>query len=352
MRSRPLIERLTANWPVKIISVTAAIVLYLFYRIGSLEERFLSVPLRIDVQNEFVPVGENPNSVRVTLRGSEDEIFLIIEDDIDAYVDLTDRDREGQFREPVMIRKTGTAENTDVEITVQPVEVTVTIERRIVKSLEVLPDIVGFPARGYELTRYGVSPSNLEVEGPRSAVESLNQIRTEEINLEGRTENFTIRVRVNLDVPSASLVGSDIVEFNGTIQEVVVSRSFDDVPVEAVGLEPGLAAELEQTRGLLRLRGPQLVMESLDVSQIGLFVDAAQADTPGEYRIPIRARHPEATEATDIVPDEVTINVVETEDQESEGSGSGEPDAPEESGGSGQSPSPDAPAGESPVTGG
>ena len=45
MTGRALLERVFSNWVVKVLSVAAAVVLFLFQRIGSLEERFLGVPL-------------------------------------------------------------------------------------------------------------------------------------------------------------------------------------------------------------------------------------------------------------------------------------------------------------------
>ena len=88
MRSRwtGILER---NWPAKIISVVAAIMLFLFYRATSLEERFFSVPLNVIVNESYAVASEVPKSVKVTLRGSEENIFLILEDDIEVYADFS-----------------------------------------------------------------------------------------------------------------------------------------------------------------------------------------------------------------------------------------------------------------------
>ena len=120
-----------------------------------------------------------------------------------------------------------------------------------------------------------------------------------------------MRVRVDLEVPSATIVGSDIVEFNGTIQEVIVSRSFDDVPIDVVNLDRRFDAELDQATGLLRLRGPQLVMEALDSSQIGLIVDCTSVEETGEAVLQLDASYPDETEMTDLVPDEVRVTITE-----------------------------------------
>ena len=88
MRNRRFFERILDNWPAKIISLAVALVLFLFYRIVNLEERFFNVPLSIEVPENFTASGNYPRSVRITLRGGQEEIFHILEEDIRASADL------------------------------------------------------------------------------------------------------------------------------------------------------------------------------------------------------------------------------------------------------------------------
>ena len=57
MNPRQLLERIAHNWPVKVLSVALAVLLFLFYRISSLEERFFSVPLDLRINENLVPAG-------------------------------------------------------------------------------------------------------------------------------------------------------------------------------------------------------------------------------------------------------------------------------------------------------
>ncbi len=314
-RTRVFVERLLSNWPVRILSVVAAIVLYLFYRIGSLEERFFSVPLSVYVGASFVAVGDVAESVRVSLRGAPDEIFLILEDDIEAYVDLTEHDREGQYRMPVMIRKRGTAQIGDVEITVDPLTVTVTQERKVVRTLDVYPVVSGFPAEGFELAEYDIDPSSVEVEGPRSAVETLTRIRTETIDLSRRAEDFAIRVRVQVPDPLATIVGSDIVEFSGRIRPIVVAKLFDSVPVVVTGVEAGLVAEPTESTGEIRAGGPMLTVNALVSSDFSLIVDCTGITEPGSYELPVAPVLPRGTTEISARPTRVTV-VLSSENEE------------------------------------
>ena len=57
---RNLFERAAHNWPVKVLSVALAILLFLFYRISTLEERFFSVPLELRIDDEYTPASTLP----------------------------------------------------------------------------------------------------------------------------------------------------------------------------------------------------------------------------------------------------------------------------------------------------
>jgi len=97
------------NWPAKVLSIGLAIFLVVFHRMNLLQNRFFSVPLKIETPGNLIPASSYPRMVRVTLRGEANGINPILEDDIEAYLDLSKHTEAGSYREPVQIRKLGTA---------------------------------------------------------------------------------------------------------------------------------------------------------------------------------------------------------------------------------------------------
>lgn len=319
MSSRDFLSRIASNWPVKILAVVAAIILHLSYRIGNLEERFFSVPLVIEVSESFVPVGNIPRSVRITVRGTADEVFLLLENDIEAYVDLTDHAREGQFRVPVLVRKRGTAANTELELEVDPLEVTVTQEQRVVRSVDIAPSISGFPAEGFELAEYSIEPTSIEIEGPRSAVEPVENATTDEIDLTGRAEDFTIRLRSYIDAERASIVGSDVVEFTGSIEPVIIARFFDAITIAPVRIPDGITVALGMGSGSVRVRGAFSVMDGLTARDLRLRVDCSSMEGPGSFELPIEIITPDGVEVISVQPNRVEVTAIAiTDSPESE----------------------------------
>ncbi len=317
MRTRSLLERLFAHWPAKILSIAAAIVLFLFNRVGTLDERFFSVPLRVLHAPNYVPAAPYPRTVRVRVRGSEEEIW-ISEDAIEAVADFTEHDREGVFREPVEIQTRGNALGASLEIQIEPMEVTIQLEEKTTKSLEVFPTLKGFPAQGYELTQYFLSPSSVEVEGPRSKVQNLRVVHTEKVDLTGRNESFTIRVRLVQPDPLVTFLGGDVVEFRGMVQESIVVKTFEEVDVITFDLSPGLEIVGRLPTGRVRLQGTQAQLETLRPGRIRILVDCSDITAPGRYSIPARPDAPRGMLVLDFEPIDVTIVVdaVATEEGE------------------------------------
>ena len=89
MKFRALVERSLHNWPVKIISIAAALLLFFFYRVSSLEERFFNVPLSLSFHENYIPAENVPKTVRIVIRGRDADIKLVLEDEIEASVDFS-----------------------------------------------------------------------------------------------------------------------------------------------------------------------------------------------------------------------------------------------------------------------
>ena len=105
LNGRKLLARAAENWPAKVLSIALAIILFVFHRMSMLEDRFFSVPLNLEINSNLVPASSYPRMVRVSLRGDANSIYPILEDDIEAYLDLTRYTDRGHYRAPVQVRK-------------------------------------------------------------------------------------------------------------------------------------------------------------------------------------------------------------------------------------------------------
>ncbi|HEY9594353.1 MAG TPA: CdaR family protein, partial [Spirochaetia bacterium] len=154
MRERRLLRILLTDLPVKVICLAAAVILLLFHRVTALTERFFSVPLDVNTPSGLVVASSYPKTVRITLRGSEDAIFPILEEDVEASVNLDGHRVAGVYRADVKVSRKGTAQNVEpLEIRVDPQEITFTLEPLTERRVNLIPDLRGAPAYGYEMVR-------------------------------------------------------------------------------------------------------------------------------------------------------------------------------------------------------
>ncbi|MCL2184445.1 MAG: CdaR family protein [Treponema sp.] len=216
------ISKIIEKWPVKVLSLAAALIISVFYRMNTLETRFFSAPLQIEESETLIPVNSIATAVRISLRGESDEIQPILEEDIETFIDLEKFTNEGTYRVPVQIRKKGSALGIEpLEVSVQPLEITVELEQKITRSIPIFPVFSGTVASGYELTNQHIIPDRVTAEGPRRELESKIEFNTEIIDLERRYEDFTSRVSIIIDNPLINIHGDKMIEYRATIRRIV-----------------------------------------------------------------------------------------------------------------------------------
>jgi len=213
--------KITEKWPAKVLSVAAALIISIFYRVNTLETRSFTVPLAIESNDTLIPISSFTDSVKVSLRGEASGINLILEEEIEAYIDLGKYKSEGLYKIPVQIRKKGNALGVDpLETSVLPVDILIQLDQKITKNIPVFPVFRGTIANGYELTDQSTRPDSVLAEGPRSIIDSRHEFYTETIDLERRFENFSVMVNIINNEPLITIHGNLTAEYRGTIRRI------------------------------------------------------------------------------------------------------------------------------------
>ena len=314
MKGKRFARIVFTDLPVKVICLTAAVVLFLFHRVNTLSERFFSVPLQVSTPPGLAIASSYPKSVRITLRGAEESIFPILEEDVEATASLDGHKSPGVFREQVRVARRGSAQNIEpLEIKVEPQEITFTVEPLIERRVEVVADIRGSPEYGYELAASTLLPQTIVIRGARSRVQGVSALSTEEMDLTGRSGSFSARLKI---VPPNALVkiaGEPTVEYRATIQEAMGARTFSAVEVAALALSPHLAFASLPAPGSVRVTGAQLLLDSVRPEQVRLILDCAVVKRPGRYVLHPRPDVPAHLTVVEWAPREVTEEFVPME---------------------------------------
>ncbi len=310
MSGKGRLRGILSDLPVKVICLTAAVILFLFHRVNTMTERFFSVPLEVSTAPGLAIASAYPKTVRITLRGSEESIYPILEEDIQATADLEGHKGQGVFRAPIKISRRGTAASVEpLEIKVEPQELAFTLEPLAERKVNVVPDLRGAPAYGYEMVQSSVAPSSALVRGARSRVQALLSLSTEEIDLSGRAASFSIRAKILSPSSLIRIVGDAAVDFRATIQESVVERTFDAVPIAGTDIPSHLALHSALPLGTVALQGTQLALDGVRAEQVRLLVDFASIHRPGQYTLHPRPEAPPGFTILDWTPREVTVDL-------------------------------------------
>lgn len=311
MLKKSFFVRLIDNWLIKILSLFAAIVLFALYRINTLEERFFTIPLEIQINDNFVSVNNTVEKVRIRIRGNQEDIYSILEEDVKAYIDLKSKVSEGLFQAPILIRKKGSALNIpNLEINNDPIHARTYLEQKLTRSIAVQPKLNGFPLVGYEMEKYYISPSAVTVTGPRSQLEELQFIPTENIDLMGRYEDFSVRSRlIHISEDITFLVG-DVIEFTGIITEKIMIRTIPDIDIISVDLRDNLLINEILPSATIKVQGTQQRIEKIKLQNLQFTIDCSSIRYPGTYNLPVSVDIPDDLTVLTYNPSKVEFTVV------------------------------------------
>jgi YbbR domain-containing protein len=310
LNHKKLLVSIVENWPVKVLAIVLALFLFVFHRLNTMTTRPLSIPLAIETNSSLTPASAYPQNVRVSLRGEDDSIKSIADGDIEAYVDFTRYENEGLYSAPVQIRKKGSALGIEpLEITVNPLKITVHLDRRITKTFPLAAQLRGRVADGFDLVSYSISPLEITAVGPLSSLELISEIETDPIDLDGRTNDFTIQVSIANPNALFVLRGNETAEVSCVILPSVAVRSIEGIPIAIIALAPALEADLGGRTGSVRLEGRESLLNDFQPPPGFFTVDCSRIVEPGTYTEPVMIDLPADFSLSRREPEEVTLTV-------------------------------------------
>jgi hypothetical protein len=309
--SKRTFAKIVQNWPAKVLSIVLAVFLFVFYRISTLEERFFSVPLNVETTGNLTPSSSYPRMIRVRVRGDPNSIYPILEEDIEAFVDFEKYEVPGTYHSPVEIRKKGTALGADpLEITSDPLEITISLDQRISKFVPLSANIRGRLDSGYSLSSYTLNPTQVIIDGPSGLIGSISELHTDFIDLDGRTGDFSMTVNILNRDPLIVIRGNGVTEFRGFISRIIPVRNIAEIPIRLTGLDERFAGQSEIRAGSIHLEGrSQYELDRFTLPPDFLYVDCSEISRPGSYTLKVLSA-PVANLTMTIDPEKVVVHVL------------------------------------------
>jgi len=325
MKANQIIEKVRENLLAKVLCFVAALFLYLFFLLSTLDRKSFSVPLRIDSQNGMVAASSYPQNVRVTVRGKLEDISMLHENDFQAFIDLDYITHEGKSLLPVQLTLSKNASLIDtMELKVSPEHITLNIEEQISAYVPVNPLVSGDPAHGYELKSIEISPPEVKVTGPRSMVNNCHRLQTKIVSVSDINSDRTMTVLLESPGRHLHLSERDQVTLTAKVTPKLMVKRFEAAPVNL----SGLGAEFEPTGAgytiLLSLRGPVLSLENYKPRVSTILADCRGITSAGVHEVPLIFSLPSGAVALDETPKKIKLSVKRKPTEEEASSGSTE----------------------------
>ncbi|MDA3901905.1 MAG: CdaR family protein [Desulfuromusa sp.] len=188
-----MFKLLTENWTLKVISLVFALLLWIFI----MGERRLEVGYRIPLELQAIPQGlmvanEVPDLIDVRVSGPRTLLMKISTSDISIIVDLSDlqpglttfKRLEERLNLPNGLRVTR----------LSPSFIDLKLERIKHKLVPIKVALAGEPLPGFKLGSVRVVPDEVLVEGAENELKSVTEVTTEEVDLAGVNEGFSLIV--------------------------------------------------------------------------------------------------------------------------------------------------------------
>ncbi len=310
MKTNVFLENLVHMWPVKVVCLALAVLLYFFTNLVSLQTRPLTLPINYLLPPGFTFGAEYPPNVRLLLRGKSESLYSIRDEDIQVTADFLQFKAEGEFQTKLDIKLLGSASNIEpLEVSPSPGVVTIRIEKISYKDVSVTARFSGSPKSGYELGNYLVQPNTVRLMGPQSRLDLLDTVLSDLVVLDTQDANFSTKIRVSSDDQLVRFSGSDLVEVQVAIFESLGTITLRQVRPVVLGLAEEFVIDPPVLPLSVKLEGSKNKLAILDERSVRLVIDASDISVEGNYEASVAAQVPDGVSILALEPGRVAFVV-------------------------------------------
>jgi YbbR domain-containing protein len=182
-----------------------------------------------------------------------------------------------QLTESMVMGRPPGAEITEIFPRVVEIE----IEQLLIKpDVVVSPEILGKPADNYDISSIRSDPPIVRVSGPRSIVEKIVMIRTQQVNVDGMQQmSLDRQVRLVPPHPQVNLL-PESVNLRIRVDEKSVSRKFEKVEVKVRGAK--YQTTINPARLDVWVQGPLTQINQIRARDLTAFVTLSGKEPQGD----------------------------------------------------------------------
>jgi YbbR domain-containing protein len=309
-----MLERLTANWPLKLLALALAFAVWVSITGENDVVRDFPVPLEIRLPDDLTLAAEAPTSVTLRLRAPETSMRRMDPLGLGVRV-LVERGISGQ-RDITITEDNVTGVPRGVELDfITPNRLRLDVEQLIRRLIPVEATFAGEPPDGYAFYAAQVVPDSVTVEGPVSAVEGLELLRTPTVRIDQFTRPFEVTVPLAPGNPQLRVLDVDRAVVRVVVDAAPVEREFEGVSVLLDGQRFDMSFSPEELR--VTLAAPPSLLDRIGRTGLQAIVDVSDLEPRGRaYRVTPEVvflngavGNEQLISVRSVVPDQIQVHV-------------------------------------------
>ena len=278
---------LTQNIGLKLGSLVLATILWVTITGQGTDDRILrEVPYQIgNVPADMILTDKGVGFVDIYIRGPRSMITTIRPDDCSVFLNLPENLDIGSAEIEINHSDILIPYPNQVSLLqVSPPLVTIAVDELISKTLNIQPFLRGTPHPDYQLGKWQIEPSTVELEGPKSYLDNMESIYTEPIDIANQTRSFNERVSLKSGSPLVTVLQPTRVSALIEILERTIERSFPEFELTTVPDTPDSEITVSPTAVILTITGPASTLNKLSPADIQLIINTNTLK-PGKQRV-------------------------------------------------------------------
>ena len=177
---------LKRNWPAKLLSLLAAIVMWFFIMRDQnpVMEVTYTVPVQVQNLKDNYIIEDAPDTVKIVLSGPRDTIISMKADNLRAYIDASGV-KPGQNNVTIGFMPSGMS-----LVEIKPDTITINVDEFAARKIPVEIVPIGKFSDDIALKSVTVVPKEVTVSGRKQLVNAVNKV-VMKVNIAGQTKNFS-----------------------------------------------------------------------------------------------------------------------------------------------------------------
>ena len=198
------------NWSIKLLSLCLSLSLWFYVTSKGKTEITLTVPLELrNIPQNVAVVGDVTGSLEVRVQGQERALRDVASGK--KVVGVLDLSQAKVGENIVRLSPDDILRPSGVAVAyLSPSEVRVKLEPLVRRSIRIEPVLRGTPAAGFRVKKISTSPSRITVEGPASMMNSLNDLQTLPIDIQGARADVTVEPRIDYKGMQVKIIEKNI----------------------------------------------------------------------------------------------------------------------------------------------